>query len=73
MQALGIHERALLYRRFAERYRIMAFKFQGFDFLQIDSGLSEDELLVRRTAREFVEDKLIPVIEDCFREGRFPR
>jgi glutaryl-CoA dehydrogenase len=51
----------------------MAFKFQGFDFLHLDSTLSEDELLVRRTAREFVEDKLIPIVEDCFREGRFPR
>ncbi len=51
----------------------MAFKFQGVDFLQLDSGFSEDERMVRRTAREFVDDKLIPIIEDCFREGRFPR
>ena len=51
----------------------MAFKFQGFDFLHLDSSFSEDELLVRRTARDFVEDNLIPIIEDCFREGRFPR
>ncbi|MGA2848600.1 MAG: acyl-CoA dehydrogenase family protein, partial [Terracidiphilus sp.] len=32
-----------------------------------------DELLVRRTARDFVEDNLVPIIEECFREGRFPR
>src|SRR5580698_196314 len=51
----------------------MGFKFQGFDFLHLDSSFSEDELLVRRTARDFVEDNLIPIIEDCFREGRFPR
>ena len=51
----------------------MAFKFQGFDFLDLDSSFSEDELLVRRTARDFIEDKLIPIIEECFREGRFPR
>jgi glutaryl-CoA dehydrogenase len=51
----------------------MSFKFQGFDFLHLDAGFSEDELLVRRTARDFVEDNLIPIIEDCFREGRFPR
>jgi glutaryl-CoA dehydrogenase len=51
----------------------MGFKFQGFDFLDLDSGFSEDELLVRRTAREFVDDNLIPIIEECFREGRFPR
>jgi glutaryl-CoA dehydrogenase len=51
----------------------MGFKFQGFDFLHLDSSFSEDELLVRRTARDFVEDKIVPIIEECFREGRFPR
>jgi glutaryl-CoA dehydrogenase len=51
----------------------MAKKFAGVDFLHLDAALSEDELLVRRTARDFVDDKLIPIIEECFREGRFPR
>ena len=51
----------------------MAFKFQGFDFLHLDSSFTEDELLVRRTARDFVEDNLIPIIEECFRTERFPR
>jgi glutaryl-CoA dehydrogenase len=51
----------------------MPFKFQNFDFLHLDSSFTEDELLVRRTARDFVEDNIVPIIEDCFREGRFPR
>src|ERR1700678_4809256 len=51
----------------------MGFKFQNFDFLNLDSSFSEDELLVRRTARDFVEDNILPIIEECFREGRFPR
>jgi glutaryl-CoA dehydrogenase len=51
----------------------MAFKFQGFDFLNIDAGLSEEEILVRRTARDFVDDRVATIIEGCFREGRFPR
>ncbi len=51
----------------------MGFKFQGVDFLHLDSSFSEDELLVRRTARDFVEDNLIPIIEECFRTERFPR
>jgi glutaryl-CoA dehydrogenase len=51
----------------------MGFKFQGFDFLHLDASFNEDELLVRKTARDFVDDKLIPIIEECFREGRFPR
>ena len=51
----------------------MSFEFQGFDFLHLDSSFSQDELLVRRTTREFVDDNLIPIIEECFRTGRFPR
>jgi glutaryl-CoA dehydrogenase len=51
----------------------MACKFHGFDFLNLDASFSEDELMVRRMAREFVDDNLIPIIEECFREGRFPR
>ena len=51
----------------------MAFKFQGVDFLGFDSLLSEDELLVRTNTRSFIEDKLIPIIEQCNRDGRFPR
>jgi glutaryl-CoA dehydrogenase len=51
----------------------MGFKFQNVDFLKLDSLLNEDEIMVRNTARAFVEDNLIPIIEDCFREGRFPR
>jgi glutaryl-CoA dehydrogenase len=51
----------------------MGFKFQNVDFLHLDAGFSEDELLVRKTARDFVQDNLVPIIEDCFREGRFPR
>ncbi|HEX3892383.1 MAG TPA: acyl-CoA dehydrogenase family protein [Terracidiphilus sp.] len=51
----------------------MGLKFQGFDFLHLDKSFSEDELLVRRTAREFVEDNLTPIIEECFRTERFPR
>src|ERR1700729_638159 len=51
----------------------MAFKFQGVDFIGFDSLLSEDELLVRANTRAFIEDKLIPIIEQCTRDGRFPR
>ncbi|MBV9771970.1 MAG: acyl-CoA dehydrogenase family protein [Bryobacterales bacterium] len=47
-------------------------RFSGVDYLLIDSLFSEQELLVRQTARQFVEDRVIPVIRDCYREGRFP-
>src|ERR1700757_4331076 len=50
-----------------------AIKFRGVDFLQFDTLLSDDERLVRDTARKFIEDNLVPIIEECNRAGRFPR
>ncbi len=46
--------------------------YKGVDYLSFDSLLSEEEQLVRQTARRFVEERLIPVIRDCYRDGRFP-
>ncbi len=40
--------------------------------MEFDSLLSEEALLVRQTARQFVEDKFIPVITQHFRDGTFP-
>jgi glutaryl-CoA dehydrogenase len=46
--------------------------FRGVDYLHIDSLFNEQELLVRQTARQFVEDRVMPLIRDCFRDARFP-
>jgi glutaryl-CoA dehydrogenase len=47
-------------------------RFPGVDYLMIDSQFSEQELMVRQTARQFVDERVLPLIRDCFREGRFP-
>ena len=46
--------------------------FRGVDYLLVDSLFNEQELLVRQTARQFVDDRVMPVIRDCFRDARFP-
>jgi glutaryl-CoA dehydrogenase len=46
--------------------------FRGVDYLSIDSLFDEQELLVRQTARQFVEDRVLPEIRDCYRDARFP-
>jgi glutaryl-CoA dehydrogenase len=46
--------------------------FSGVDFLELDSLLSEDELLVRKSVREFVEGEVAPIIADCYEKGQFP-
>ncbi|MGH9506192.1 MAG: acyl-CoA dehydrogenase family protein [Terriglobales bacterium] len=48
-------------------------KFRDVDFINLASLLSENERLARDNARQWAEDKVIPIIEACAREGRFPR
>lgn len=47
-------------------------KFKGVDYFNIESLLTEEEILVRNSVREFVEDEVIPIIEKHYREGSFP-
>lgn len=47
--------------------------FAGVDFYDIDSLLSEDERAVRDLVRDFVDEEVLPIIEDCAYEGRFPK
>ncbi len=51
----------------------MGFKFKGVDFIGFDAMLNDDERLVRDSTRQFIEDNLIPIIEACNRDGRFPK
>jgi glutaryl-CoA dehydrogenase len=43
------------------------------DFFDIDSALSEEERAVRASVRQFVDERIIPIIGDCYVEGRFPK
>ncbi len=47
-------------------------KFQGVDYYNLDHLLSQDEILVRQTVREFVDDNILPLIEKHNRAGTFP-
>ena len=46
--------------------------FPGVDFIDFDSQLNDEEKLVRQTARQFVDNEIIPIIEKHSREGTFP-
>ena len=46
--------------------------FRGVDYMSFDSLLSEQELMVRQTARRFVDEQVLPLIRDCYRDARFP-
>lgn len=46
-------------------------KFQGTDFVDIDSLLSEEEVMIRDTIREWVSENVIPVIDEHFQNDEF--
>jgi glutaryl-CoA dehydrogenase len=46
--------------------------FQGVDFLKLDHLFSQEECLVKETVRSFVEDHVLPTIEDHYMAGTFP-
>ncbi|MBI2192210.1 MAG: acyl-CoA dehydrogenase family protein [Planctomycetes bacterium] len=47
-------------------------QFKGVDFYGLDGLLSDEERMVRDTVREWVDDRVLPVIGQHYREGTFP-
>ena len=47
--------------------------FSGVDFYGIEEMYSEDERAVRDLVRDFVDGEVLPIIESCAWEGRFPK
>jgi glutaryl-CoA dehydrogenase len=43
--------------------------FKGVDYLLIDGQFSEQERLVRQTARQFVDERVVPRIKDAWNQG----
>ena len=46
---------------------------QRTDLFDIRSQLSDEERAVQDTVARFVDDKVLPIIGECFDEGRFPK
>ena len=51
----------------------MASRFAGIDFYDVDSLLAEEERMVRDAIREWVEDRVMPIIGNAYVEQRFPK
>jgi len=47
--------------------------FRGLDFFRADELYTDEERIVRDTVRRFVDDRVVPIIEDCFNQHRFPK
>ncbi|MBK9708124.1 MAG: acyl-CoA dehydrogenase family protein [Acidobacteria bacterium] len=42
------------------------------DFLRLENELSDEEKLVQQTVRTFVQEKVKPIIAECYEQARFP-
>ena len=47
-------------------------KLNALDYLGISEYFSEEELMVQNTARDFVENEIMPIIEEYYEKGEFP-
>ncbi|MEE2905952.1 MAG: acyl-CoA dehydrogenase family protein [Gemmatimonadota bacterium] len=47
-------------------------RFQGIDFYDLDALFSEEERMIRDTVRDWVEDRLMPIIGEAYHKRRFP-
>ena len=47
-------------------------KLTGLDYFDLSSHLSDNECMVQQSAREFVDNEILPVIEEHFENGTFP-
>ena len=48
-------------------------RFQGVDYYDVDSLLNEEERMVRDTVRQWVDDAVMPIIEEAYIERHFPK
>ncbi len=46
--------------------------FKGVDYYNSESLLSEEEIMIRNTVRNFVSKEVLPIIEEHYSKGKFP-
>src|SRR5436305_2897663 len=46
---------------------------KALDFLDVDSLLGDEDRMIRGTVRAFVQDRVLPGIEEWFEKGHFPK
>ncbi len=54
------------------RHAFMASRLDPFDLYDVRAQLSDEERMVQDTVARFTDEKVLPIIGDCFDEGRFP-
>ena len=47
-------------------------RYEGVDFYKMEQHLTEEEIMVRDLVRDWVDEKVLPIIEDYYTKGTFP-
>ncbi|MFN8576165.1 MAG: acyl-CoA dehydrogenase family protein [Candidatus Sericytochromatia bacterium] len=47
-------------------------KFNGVDYYLLDDWFTEEEKMIRQSVRNYVDENLMPIIEECYMEAKFP-
>ncbi len=47
-------------------------KFEGIDYFDLSELLTSEEIMMRDTIRQFVDEEVIPIIEKYYTEGTLP-
>lgn len=47
--------------------------YESLNYVNVDSFFTEEELMMRQTVRDFVNKKVLPLLQACNREERFPK
>ena len=50
-----------------------ASSYRGFDYLNLDEQLTDEQKLIRESVRSWVNSSVIPIIEDCAENNKFPK
>jgi glutaryl-CoA dehydrogenase len=57
---------------FAKKLNMATDRYQAHDFLQLDELLTEEQKLVRDSAREWLKKDVSPIIEQAYEDAKFP-
>lgn len=47
--------------------------YEALDYYNLSDLLTDEEKLIQQTVREFVDENLMPIIQKCNMDGRFPK
>ena len=47
-------------------------RYEGVDFYKMEQHLTEEEIMVRDLVRDWVDERVIPIIEEYYTKGTFP-